>query len=75
MLVFVRGVLLEGGGEVVTEVRQDFRACLDEVDVVAVALFCLVAVRPVIGLLGGDAVVDETPLLLFEKVELPVDQL
>ena len=74
LLVLLRRVVVEGRREVVAKVGKHLGCRLDEVDVVAVAFFRFAALGPVVGTLGGDAVLDETALLALEQIELPLDQ-
>jgi len=59
---------------VVADVCEQFRARLDEVQVIAVALLRLVAFGVVVGALGGVAVVDQAALLPLEQIELSRDR-
>ncbi len=58
----------------VADVCEQFRARLDEVQVIAVALLRLVAFGVVVGALGGVAVVDQAALLPLEQIELSRDR-
>jgi endonuclease/exonuclease/phosphatase family metal-dependent hydrolase len=72
-LVHLRGLLVERRSEVVAQVGQELRACLDEIDVGAVPLLGLVARRRVVSALGLLAFTDQILLLADEEFELARD--
>jgi hypothetical protein len=59
---------------VVADVGEQLGAGLDQVEVVGVALLCLVAWSVHVGVLGLETVVDQSAVVTLEKVELPLDQ-
>src|SRR5262249_32967675 len=71
--VFRGRVLVERRRGVVTDGGEDLGAGLDEIHVVAVTLFGLIAVGSVVRSLGGDTVLDQSALLALEEVELSSD--
>ena len=59
----------------VAQIGEQLGSGLDEVDVVAVAFLGLAPLRPGVRVLRGNAVVDQAAMLMFEQVELALDQI
>ncbi len=72
-LVLLRRLVVQGRSEVVAETGEQLRAGLDQVEVVAVELFGLVARRRVVRRFRRVAVGDQPALFVLEEVELAPD--
>ena len=72
-LVDLRDLLAHRRSKAVAKLRKAIRPRLDEIEVVAVLLLGLVAIRGVVGALGRVAVRDQVCTLLLEEVKLAPD--
>lgn len=70
-LVGLGGGLVERCRVAIAEAGEDVGGRGNEVAVIAIALLGLVALRLLVGVLGGLALGDERGVLAFEEIELP----